>query len=119
MTTKRMEKQQKPQSCSRNTSSPRLWTVELDPATTLREQDLPVVGRDRVRLGVADELCLVKRKVLEEEGREVPIFSEMEEVLHVEGVDAVLGVVMDKLIGDQEWLVGVWGAEAVESEATG
>lgn len=53
----------------------------VDPAATLRHEDLPVVGRDRLRLGVARELELVLREVLEDDGREVSILAEREQVL--------------------------------------
>jgi hypothetical protein len=91
----------------------------VDPATTLREENLPVVGRDGVRVRVTDELGLERGEVLEEERREVPILSEVQQVLHVQRVDAVLGVVLDELVRDEERLVGVGGAQAVERETTG
>jgi len=56
----------------------------VDPATALRHEDLPVVGRDRLRLGEARELELVLRKVLEDDRREVAILAERQEVLHEE-----------------------------------
>ena len=49
----------------------------VDPAATLRQQDLPVVGSNRERMGIANELSLEEREVLEQESRQVTIFSEM------------------------------------------
>ena len=55
----------------------------VDPTPTLRQQDLPVVGRDRVRVSVPHELSLVVREVLQQERRQVTIFTKVQKVLHV------------------------------------
>ena len=60
----------------------------VDPSTTLGEKDLPFVGSDGLGEGGSNEGGLVGREVLEEEGREVSILSEMEEVLETEGEKA-------------------------------
>lgn len=43
----------------------------------------------------------------------------MQQVLHVQCIDAILRVVLDELVGDDERLVRVWGANAIEGETTG
>jgi hypothetical protein len=91
----------------------------VDPSTTLREQDSPLIGSDGVCLSVPDELGLVVREVFEQQGRQVSIFTKMEQVLHMEGVDAVLRVVIDNSFGDEEWFVCIGGAEPVHGETTG
>ena len=65
----------------------------VDPATTLREKHLPVVGRDRIGMRISDELRLEVRKVLEEKCRQVTIFTEVQKILHVERVNPVFGIV--------------------------
>ena len=91
----------------------------VDPTTTLREQDLPVIGGNSVGVGITNELGLEHGEVLQEEGGKVSIFTKVQQVLHVESVDTVFGVVGNKLVRDEEWLVGVRRAQAVESETTG
>ncbi len=65
----------------------------VDPATTLREKHLPVVRRDGVGMCISDKLSFEVRKVLEEEGGQVAIFAEVQEILHVERVNPVFGIV--------------------------
>ena len=91
----------------------------VDPATTLRKQNLPVVGSHRIRVRIANELRLEQREVLEKECREVTIFSEMQQILHMQRIDAIFRVVVDELVGDEERLVRIRGAETIEGEATG
>lgn len=91
----------------------------VDPSTTLRQQDTPFIGGDGVRMSVPDELGLVVREVLKQQGRQVSIFTKMEQVLHMESVDAVLRVVVDDSLGDEEWFVGVGSSESVHGETTG
>jgi hypothetical protein len=90
----------------------------VDPSTTLRQQDIPLIRGDGVRVGVSDELGLVVPEVLKQQGCQVSIFTKMEQVLHMESVNAVLRVVVDDGLGDEEWLVGVGSAESVHSETT-
>jgi hypothetical protein len=90
----------------------------VDPSTTLRQQDRPFIGSDGVRMSVPDELGLVVREVLKQQGCQVSIFTKMEQVLHMERVDTVLRVVVDNGLGDKEWLVGVGSAESVHGETT-
>ena len=47
------------------------------------------------------------------------IFTEMEQVLHVQRVDTILRVILNKLVRDQEGLVGVGSTQTVEGETTG
>ena len=91
----------------------------VDPTPTLRQQNLPVVWRDRVRVRVPDEECLVHREVFHDQRREVSIFSEVQQILHVQRVDAVLGIVLDDLVRDEERLVGIRSAKSVHGETTG
>lgn len=43
----------------------------------------------------------------------------MQQILHVQRVDAILGVVLDDLVADEQRLVRVGCAETVEGETTG
>lgn len=56
----------------------------VDPSTTLREENLPLVRSDSLSESWSNEGGLVGREVLEEEGREISIFSEVKEVLETE-----------------------------------
>lgn len=62
----------------------------VDPATALRQKDVEPIGRDGHGQCIGRELGLVVREVLEDEGREVTILSEREEVLLVQGVEVAL-----------------------------
>ena len=90
----------------------------VDPAPTLGQENLPVVRCNSVRMSVPDELSLVHWEVLEQQRRQVTIFTEVEKVLHMQCVDTVLLVVLDDLVADEEWLVGVRGAQTVKRETT-
>ena len=70
-------------------------------------------------MSVPDELRLVVREVLEQQCGQVTIFTKVQQVLHVQGVDAILRVVVDDLVADEQGLVGIRGAETVERETTG
>ena len=43
----------------------------------------------------------------------------MQEVLHVQSVDSVFGIVLDDLVRNEEGLVGVVRSKAVHGETTG
>ena len=70
-------------------------------------------------MGITDELSLERREVLQQQGRKVPILSEMQQILHMQRVDAVLRVVVNELVGDEQRLVRVGCAQTVEGETTG
>jgi hypothetical protein len=57
--------------------------------------------------------------VLEDQSREVTVLTKVEQVLEVERVDAVLRVVVDDLVRDEERLARVGGAQTVHRETTG
>jgi hypothetical protein len=42
----------------------------------------------------------------------------VQQVLHVQGVDVVLWVVLDHLVGYQKWFVGTRSPQAIERETT-
>ena len=69
-------------------------------------------------MSVPDELSLVHWEVLEQQRCQVTIFTEVEKVLHMQCVDTVLLVVLDDLVADEEWLVGVRSAQTVKRETT-
>lgn len=72
-----------------------------------------------MRNGVGGKLHLERREVGHHESREISIFSEREQVLLVEGVHNVLGVVVDDAIGDDERSTLVGRSNTVERETTG
>jgi hypothetical protein len=65
------------------------------------------------------KLGLVRREVLEHKGSEVPVFSEMKQILQVKRVDPILRVVVDDLVGDEEGFMGVGRTKAVHGETAG
>lgn len=62
----------------------------VGPTPTLGEQDLPVIWCNSVRMSVPHELSLEVGEVLEQQGREISIFSEVQKILHMKGVDSIL-----------------------------
>lgn len=69
-------------------------------------------------MSVTDELRLEQWEVLEEERGEVSIFSEVQKILHVEGVDTIFGIVFDHLIRDEEGFMGIRSSDTVKGETT-
>lgn len=91
----------------------------VDPTPPLGQQNLPVVGSHRICMSVANELRLEIREVLKKKCGEVSIFSEVQQVLHVQCVHTILRVVLDQLVGDEERFVRIRSPQAVERETTG
>ena len=69
-------------------------------------------------MGVPNELRLEAREMFEEERGQVTIFTEVQEILHMQGVDAIFRVVLDELVRDEQGLVRVGGPQAIEGETT-
>lgn len=69
-------------------------------------------------MGIANELGLEEREMFEQKGGQVTIFSEVQQILHVQGVDAVFRVISDHLVGDDERLVSVGRPHSVKRETT-
>jgi len=67
-------------------------------------------------VGVPNKLRLVIREVLEEQCGQITILPEMKQVLHVQCIDSVLGVILYDLVGNEKWLVGVRSSQAVHGE---
>jgi len=63
-------------------------------------------------MGVPNELRFKTREMLEEERGQVSIFTEMQDV------DAILPVVLDKLVHNEQGLVRDGGSQAIEGETT-
>lgn len=66
----------------------------VDPSSTLREEDSEGVGYNSLADSLRTKDHLSLGEGLEHQGGEVTIFSEQEQVLLVQGVDNVLGVVL-------------------------
>jgi len=73
----------------------------VDPAATLRQQNLPVIRSHGVRMSIPDELGFEEREVLEEQRGKVSIFTKMQKVLHMQCVDTILRVIVDKLVQEE------------------
>ena len=52
-------------------------------------------------MSIPDELRFEEREVLEEQRSKVSIFTKMRKVLHMQCVDTILQVVVDKLVGEE------------------
>ena len=73
----------------------------VEPAATLKQQNLPVIRSHGVLMSIPDELRFEEREVLEEQRSKVSIFTKMRKVLHMQCVDTILQVVVDKLVGEE------------------
>lgn len=73
----------------------------IDPTTSLRQQDFPIVGGDSICVSVSDELGPEKREVLEKQSGEEPILSQMQQILRVKCVDPVFRVLSNDLVRDE------------------
>lgn len=91
----------------------------IDPTSTLRKQNLPIVWCNSIGMRITNELGLEVREMFEKKRGQITIFTEMQQVLHVQSIHTILRVVLNELIRDEQWLVRVGGSETVESETTG
>ena len=73
----------------------------VDPPATLKQQNLPVTRSHGVLMSIQDELCFEEREVLEEQRSKLSIFTNWQKVLHMQCVDTILRVVVDKLVEDE------------------
>ena len=69
--------------------------------------------------GVGRELRPERGEVLEQEGREITIFTEREQVLLVQGVDEGLRVLFDDTVRDDDRATLVRGTDPVHRETSG
>lgn len=91
----------------------------VNPTTTLRQQNLPIIWSDGVCMGVPNELRLEVGEVFQQKRREVSIFTEMEQILHVQSIHAIFRIVLDQLVRNQQGLVRIRGTETIKRETTG
>lgn len=56
---------------------------------------------------ITHEFRLVVAKVLEDQRRKVSIFTEMQQVFHVQGVHSILRITLDDLIRNEKRLVRI------------
>ena len=80
---------------------PEIVNCRVDPAATLRQQNFPVIRSHGVLMSIPDELRFEEGEVLEEQRSKVWIFTKMQKVLHMQCVDTILRVVVDKLVEDE------------------
>ncbi len=81
----------------------------VDPAATLREEDLPRVRCDGPRLRPEDVLGLVLGVELEQQGGQVSVLAKVEQVFHVQSVDTDGRVGFDNLSADEQRLASLSG----------
>lgn len=79
----------------------------VDPATTLRQQNRPFIRGDSVSVSITDELRLVHWEMFQQQRRKISILAKVEEILHVQRINPVLGVILNDLVGDEQRLMGV------------
>lgn len=95
----------------------------VDPAAALREEDLELVRDGGFANGLRNEDLLAFGEGLEHEGGQVAVLAEQEQVLLVQRVDDVLGVVLDDVRvgedGDPVVLAALGRLDAVHTEAAG
>lgn len=95
------------------------WLGDSFKAHTLRQQNLVVIRGNRERMRISNEFGLVGWEILQDQCREVSIFTEKQQVFEMERVDSVLRVLVNDLIRDEERLVRVRSAQSVDGETTG
>ena len=91
----------------------------VDPATTLRHEDGETIRGDGPGVCSHRVLCLVLGVELDKQRSQITIFSEMQQVLGVESVDAVLGVLVDDSVCDEQGTVRVRSATEDGTKASG
>ena len=67
----------------------------VDPSSPLTQQHVPSTGRDGVGYSVGSEFHLKSGKVFHHECRQIPIFTEREQVLLMKRINIGLGVLID------------------------
>jgi len=70
-------------------------------------------------MSVANKLGFVHREVLQEERNEVSIFSEAQQILHVQNISMVLRVVLYHPVEYQWGFMGIECPPMIQSETTG
>ena len=88
----------------------------IDPTSSLRQKDSPIIGSNCKSVSVADELRLEQGEMLQKNRCEVTILPEVKQILHMQRIDPIFGIILDDLIGNQKRFVGIRGAEAVEGK---
>ncbi len=89
----------------------------VDPSSPLGQENAPLIGGDGEGMRVSDEFGLVSREVFEDEGCQITIFTKVQQILHVQGIDAILRIVLDHLVRDEERFVAVRRPQPVHREA--
>jgi hypothetical protein len=79
----------------------------VDPPTTLGQQNLPVVRSNRVGVGIPNEHGLVLGEVLQQQGSQITIFTQVEEIFHVQRIDPIFLIVLDERVGNEQRFVSV------------
>ena len=82
----------------------------VDPATTLREQDAPRLGRSGLAVGIGNELVSHVGEVLGHQRSQETILTKRQQVLLVEGVDVAIAVLADNSVRNDQRLSAVSGA---------
>src|SRR5690606_21529996 len=90
----------------------------VDPSSSLGQEHLPGVGSDSPCVRVKNVLGLVLAVILEQKSREVTILTQVEQILHVERVDADCRVRVDNLSTDEQRLARLSSTNAVHGETT-
>jgi len=95
----------------------------VDPATSLRQKNLESIGNRRLANCLWYKDLLPLREGPQHQSREITIFSEKQQVLLVQGVDHVLGIVLDDVgIGKNRYpviLTTLGCLDAVHAETPG
>ena len=90
----------------------------VDPPTALGQEDGPVVGGNCPGVSSEDVLCLVLGMVFQKTGCKVSIFSQVQQVLHVQRVHTDLRVCVDYILADKQRLSSFCGADAIHTETS-
>ena len=78
--------------------------IPINPTTSLRDENLPCLWGSSSCQSVRGKRCLHVREVLGQQGGEITIFSEVQQVLLVKSIDFVVGVFLDEIGMNDIWL---------------
>lgn len=74
----------------------------VDPSSSLGQQDFELVWCDGMRYCIGCELHLERREMLHHNGRQITIFTKVQQILLVKGIDDSFRIVIDHPAGYDE-----------------
>lgn len=95
----------------------------VDPSSSLREKNLELIRYGGLAHSLWNEDLLSLGESSQHQSREITIFTKKEQVLLVQGVDDVFGIMLHDVGISQNWhpvvLVALWCLDSVHAETSG